>query len=83
MRLDYFLYMAEAEGVDSWVTTNTAKINACVKDFVDYYHKGYNINDEDNQDYILRKHGLSLNSITDKECNYIMRQVERKLGVCS
>lgn len=79
MRLDYFLYMAEAEGVDSWVTTDTARINACINDFISYHRKGYDINDEDNQDYILRKHGFSLNSITDKECKYIMQQVERKL----
>lgn len=79
MRLDYFLYMAEAEGVESWVTTDTTKINASIEDFIKAYYEGYDINDETIQDMLLRRHGLSLNSITDKMKNYIAQQVEKKV----
>lgn len=33
MRLDYFLFMAEAEGCDDLVTTKEAKMNAVIKEF--------------------------------------------------
>lgn len=79
MRLDYFLYMAEAEGQTQWVDTPEAKLNASIKDFVRYYREGYDINDEDNQDYILRQNGLSLDMLTDKQCRYLMQQVEKRL----
>ena len=79
MRLDQFLFMAEAEGVDSWVSTDVAKINASINDFIKAYHNGYDINDGDILDVILRKHGLSLNSISDRQMNYIAQQVEKRV----
>ena len=41
-------------------------------------YKAVDINDEDEQDKILRKHGLSLNSISDKQKNYIAQEVNRR-----
>lgn len=79
MRLDQFLWMAEAEGVDSWVSTDTAKINASINDFIAAMREGIDINNEYEQDSILRKHGLSLNSINDKQKNYIAQQVNRRV----
>ena len=79
MRLDQFLFYCEAEGVDSWVSTDVAKINASINDFIKAYHNGYDINDGDIQDVILRKHGLSLNSISDRQMNYIAQQVEKRV----
>ena len=79
MRLDQFLWMSEMEGVDSWVSTDIAKINASINDFIKAYHNGYDINDGDIQDAILRKHGLSLNSISDRQMNYIAQQVEKRV----
>ncbi len=79
LKLDQFLFLAEAEGVDSWVSTDVAKINASINDFIKYYHQGYDINDTIIQDTILRKHGLSLNSISDKQMKYIAQEVERRI----
>lgn len=79
LKLDQFLFLSEAEGVDSWVSTDVAKINASINDFIKAYHNGYDINDVDVQDTILRKHGLSLNSISDRQMNYIAQQVEKRV----
>ncbi|MBR3674004.1 MAG: hypothetical protein IKN65_07015 [Clostridia bacterium] len=79
LKLDQFLFLSEAEGVDSWVSTDVAKINASINDFIKAYHNGYDINDADIQDAILRKHGLSLNSISDRQMNYIAQQVEKRV----
>lgn len=78
LKLDQFLFYCEAEGVDSWVSTDVAKINASINDFISAVRKGTNINDEDEQDKILRKHGLSLNSISDRQKNYIAQEVNRR-----
>lgn len=78
LKLDQFLWMSEAEGVDSWVSTDVAKINASINDFISAVRRGVDINDEDEQDKILRKHGLSLNSISDKQKNYIAQEVNRR-----
>lgn len=79
MRLDQFLWMAEASGADYWVNTDVAKINASINDFITYYKDGYDINDKEVQDWILRNHGLSLNSISDRQMNYIAQQVEKRV----
>lgn len=70
---DYFLYMAENEGVTSIVNTRQAALNAAIKDFQNYYRQGFNINDSEVQDKILNKHNLL--NITDKEIDYISRKV--------
>ena len=79
MKLNQFLFYCEAEGVDSWVTTDTARLNASVNDFITYHYNGYDINDADVQDIILRKHNLSLNSIPDSYKTYLAQEVERKV----
>ena len=76
MKLDYFLYMNEAEGT-GWVDTRTASINAAIKDFIMMAKAGYNINDDDIQAAILEDHNIT--DITKKECEYIARKVEEKL----
>lgn len=77
MKLNYFLYMAEAEGVESISSTRQTRINAAIKDFVMMAKAGYNINDDDIQTAILADHNIG--NITEKECKYIARKVEQKL----
>ncbi len=78
LKLDQFLWMAEAEGVDSWVSTDIAKINASINDFITAVRSGIDINDSYEQEKILRKHSLSLNSISDRQKNYIAQEVNRR-----
>lgn len=77
MRLDYFLYMAEAEGVDSIVSTRTAKINAIIKDFINAAKDGYDINENEIQEYIFNKHDIK--DLSSEEFNYIKEAVEDNL----
>lgn len=66
----YFMYMAEAEGMDSLVSTRVTKINAIIKDFKNIVRQGKNPNN-----YIatiLAKHGLTEDMLTEKECEKIM-----------
>ena len=72
MKLDYFLYMNEAEGT-GWVDTRSARINAAIKDFIMMARKGYDINDDDIQAAILSDHNIQ--DVTMHECEYIARKV--------
>ncbi len=76
-RMDYFLYMAEAEGHDELVDTRDARINAAVTDFINRAKRGYNINGH--IDEILADHGLDEDDLTDAECEYIMRKVNKEV----
>ena len=73
MRLDYFLYMAEAEGIESVTSTRQTHIEAAIKDFIKMAKAGYNINDNNIQNSILTKHNIS--NITANESEYIARKV--------
>lgn len=75
MRLDYFLYMAEACGMENLVNTKMTHINAAIKDLRKAAHQGKNINIlvED----ILHNHGLNLNELSQKELDYIKKEVEK------
>ena len=73
MRLDYFLYMAEAEGIESVTSTRQTHIEAAIKDFIKMAKAGYNINDNNIQNSILTKHNIS--DITANESEYIARKV--------
>ena len=77
MKLNYFLYMAEAEGFDDLVTTREARINAAIKDFIMMAKNGYNIDNDDIQAAILEDHKLQ--DISTKEAEYIARKVRSKL----
>ena len=77
MKLNYFLYMAEAEGFDDLVTTREARINAAIKDFIMMAKNGYNIDNDDIQAAILEDHKLQ--DISTKEAEYIARKVRYKL----
>lgn len=74
MKLDYFLYMNEAEGT-GLVDTRTARIEAAIKDFIMMAKAGYNINDDDIQAAILEDHNIG--NVTKHECEYIARKVGR------
>lgn len=74
MNTDYFLYMAESEGMDDIVSTKRAKIEAAIKDFINLASLG-----EDPNEHIatvLHAHGLTEALLTDGECEYIVRKVE-------
>jgi hypothetical protein len=75
MKLDYFLFMSEAEGIESVTTTRQTRINAAIKDFIMMARKGYDINSDDIQAVILEDHHIQ--DISEKECEYIARAVER------
>ena len=77
MKLDYFLYMAEAEGCDNLVNTRSARIKAAIKDFIMMAKEGYDINDDDIQAAILGDHNIG--NVTEKECEYIARKVKNAL----
>ena len=74
MKLNYFLYMAEAEGIESVTSTRQTHIEAAIKDFIMMAKAGYDINNDDIQAAILSDHNIG--NITEKECNYIARKVE-------
>lgn len=73
MKLDYFLYMAEAEGIESVTSTRQTRIEAAIKDFIIMAKAGYNINDNDIQATILGDHNIG--DVTKYECEYIARKV--------
>lgn len=72
MRLDYFLYMNEAEGT-SFVDTRTARINRLIKDFRNLKAAGYDINDADLQEELINKYNL--NPLSAREMNHIVSAV--------
>lgn len=76
MRLDYFLYMNEAEGT-SFVDTRTARINRLIKDFRNLKAKGYDINDADLQEELINKYNL--NPLSAREMNYIVSAVRQEV----
>ena len=73
--LDYFLFMAEAEGCDDLVDTHPAKINAAVRELIDLARKNINVNNYITP--VLEKHGLSEDTLTPYEKNYIMNQIDK------
>ena len=77
MRLDYFLYMAEASGLDNLVSTRESAINATINDFVSMANRGYNINDDDIQTMIFDRHNLQ--DLSEKEIQRIIRKVNAKI----
>ena len=77
MRLDYFLYCAEAEGIESITSTRQTHIEAAIKDFIKMVKEGYDINDDTIQTTIFKNHDIT--DITENECKYIMRKVERAI----
>ncbi len=77
MKLDQFLLMAEITGLDKKIDDRTKKLNAAVRDFLMTAKANGNINDEDIQAVIFEDNGLI--DITEKECEYIRKEVERQL----
>ncbi len=70
----YFMYMAEASGMDNLISTRTAKINASIIDFKNLIRNHIEINDYVIAD-VLAKHGLSEDMLTAEEIRKIEREV--------
>lgn len=68
----FWLYAMETEGMDFLINTKTAKLNAVIKEIREI--KAPSINQK-TFEQILRKHGLSLNALTQKEINYIQNEI--------
>lgn len=77
MKLDYFLYMAEASGFDNLVSTRDAAINAAINDFIKMANQGYNINDDNIQAFIFDKHNLQ--DVSEEEIQKIVRKVNTRI----
>lgn len=74
-KTDYFLFMNEAAGNDTIVSTRTAKINAVINDFISLVREKVDINDYDLQDSIFYHHNINP---TDDELLYIKKEVEKR-----
>lgn len=70
MTLDYFLFMAEAEGHDELVSTRTARLNAIAKEVAATPDC-----DNDDLERIFSRHNVSINSLSDKEVDYVNRKI--------
>lgn len=68
MDMDYFLFMAETEGVDEVVNTRTARINAIGKELRDAGYAGQVVPADIFLSY-CNKHGIY--DITQEEINHI------------
>jgi len=68
MRLDYFLYMAEAEGHDELVDTRETKLNAIGKDLRDMGYAGEVV---PAAMFIAVCKNRGIEDITDQDINYI------------
>jgi len=77
MKLDYFLYMAESEGLNEIVTTRRTKINAIINDFIAAAKNGYDINNIDFQNFIFNKYNFE--NLTTKESQYIVQAVQKRI----
>lgn len=75
MNLNYFLYMAEAEGIESVTSTKQTHIEAAIKDFIAAARRGLDINDDTIQTTILKNHKIF--NITKAEREYIRKKVEK------
>lgn len=69
MKSDYFLYMAEAEGFTDVVDTRQAYINEAVKMF--------NADSSSELPLILLSFGIDPATLTEKECDYILEEVDK------
>ena len=77
MKLNYFLYMNEAEGT-GLVNTRADRIETAIKDFIMMAKAGHNINDDDIQTAILEDHNIE--NVTPRECKYIAKRVDAVLS---
>ena len=69
----FMFYMMEAEGMDKYIRTNEAKINAAINDFKKLKNNGI---DPDSQIIqVLADHGLDESDLSDSECRRIVRAV--------
>lgn len=66
-------YILEANGRDDLITTRTSKVNSAIRDFKSLVRQGKNPNYY--IDEVLESHGLSEDTLTDAECNKIMRAI--------
>ena len=59
---------------------NADNIQCTIDDFIKYHYNGYDINDDDIQNYIYKKNHINFNLLTNAEKNYIAQKVERKIN---
>lgn len=74
MRLDYFLYMNEAEGT-GLVDTHDSKVNQVINALRKYYRQGGDPNEIWRD--VCRKYNLSPDSLTNYDKNKINKEVYR------
>ena len=77
MRVDYYFYMAEKNGMDQLISTRQSRINAAINDFIAAIKAGYNINDTDLQNKILSSHNLK--TLSSFERTMIAKEVGRRI----
>lgn len=77
MKLNQFLWFAEAEGITEVVNTRQARINAIIKDCNAIASQGFNLNDPEVQDYLNQKYDLE--DLTAAEKHEIARAVMNQL----
>lgn len=70
MNLGYWLYMNEAEGYDSMVSTRLAKLNAIGRELREAGYAGQTV-PSNVFVYTCKKHGISTHEITQKDIDYI------------
>ena len=58
MKLNQFLWFAEAEGITEVVNTRQARLNAIIRDYAALAEQGININDMEVQNYLNQKYDL-------------------------
>ena len=73
MKLNQFLWFAEAEGVTEVVNTRQARLNAIIRDYIALAEQGININDMEVQNYLAQKYDLE--DLTAAEKHEIARTV--------
>lgn len=69
MKSDYFLYMAEAEGFTDVVDTRQAYINEAIN--------MYKAGSDNELPLILLSFGIDPATLTEKECDYILEEVDK------
>ena len=77
MKLNQFLWFAEAEGVTEVVNTRQARLNGIIRDYAALASQGININDPEVQDYLNQKYDLE--DLTAAEKHEIARAVMNQL----
>ena len=77
MKLNQFLWFAEAEGITEVVNTRQARLNAIIRDYAALAEQGININNPEVQNYLNQKYDLE--DLTAAEKHEIAKAVINQL----